>query len=289
MESLPKISIVTPNFNGATYLEETILSVLNQNYPNLDYIIIDGGSTDGSIEIIKKYEKDLAYWISEPDNGLYFGLQKGLEESTGEIMGWINSDDILHKRSLFAIADIFLLKEIQWIQGYPNVINEQSQIVYHRPPRYSKYAFYVKDYHDGNFIQQESTFWRRELWNKCGACISTEYMFAGDFDLWIKFFNHAKLYTTRTFLGSFRIRKGQLSGENYKKYLTECDEIISEKTKFLSIEDLKIIQLIQNLRKIKKFSYYIFKILRLNRAEEKYLNSPLYIEFDFKTNHYSIN
>ena len=95
----PKISIVTPNYNGVKYLEQTIVSVLNQNYPNLEYIIIDGGSTDGSVEIIKKYESKLSYWVSEPDMGLYHAIQKGFEKSTGEIMAWINSDDMYVKGS----------------------------------------------------------------------------------------------------------------------------------------------------------------------------------------------
>lgn len=285
--SFPKISIITPSYNQSRYLEETILSVISQNYPNLEYIIIDGGSTDGTVKIIKKYETYLKYWVSEPDSGLYFALQKGFQKSTGEIMGWINSDDILHKRSLFAIADIFFNKEIQWLQGYPNVINEEGQIVYHRPPRFSKYDFYLKDYHDSIFIQQESTFWRRELWNHSGAYITIKYKYAGDFELWIRFFEHAKLYNTRTFLGSFRIRNGnQLSRDNYKKYITECDEIILEGSISLSKKDKKIIFLVQIIRKIKIFSFFIYKLLKLNRLEVKYLNKSLNVDFDFAKNRY---
>ena len=90
----PKISIVTPSFNHAQFLEETILSVISQNYPDLEYIIIDGGSTDGSVEIIKKYEQYLTYWISEPDNGQSDALNKGFTRATGDIYGWLNSDDL---------------------------------------------------------------------------------------------------------------------------------------------------------------------------------------------------
>jgi glycosyltransferase involved in cell wall biosynthesis len=103
----PKISIVTPSFNQADYLEETILSILNQNYPNLEYIIIDGGSTDSSIGIIKKYENQLKYWVSEADKGQADAINKGLLHCTGVIFNWINSDDILAENALKTIAELY--------------------------------------------------------------------------------------------------------------------------------------------------------------------------------------
>ena len=102
----PKITVLTPNYNYGHYLEETIRSVLLQGYPNLEYIIIDGESTDNSIEVIKKYEPWLTYWVSEPDRGQTHAINKGLEKATGEIFNWINSDDILMPGALFAIANL---------------------------------------------------------------------------------------------------------------------------------------------------------------------------------------
>jgi len=111
MTPYPKISIVTPSFNQGHYLEETIQSVLNQNYPNLEYIIIDGGSTDNSVEIIKKYEKHLKYWVSEPDNGQSHAINKGLQHCTGEIFNWINSDDYYIENALFHVGEAFMENE----------------------------------------------------------------------------------------------------------------------------------------------------------------------------------
>lgn len=106
-EGLPRISIVTPSFNQASFLEETILSILDQGYPKLEYMIIDGGSTDGSLEIIRRHEAHLAYWVSEPDHGQYDALQKGFARATGELLGWLNSDDICLPGALTTVGHAY--------------------------------------------------------------------------------------------------------------------------------------------------------------------------------------
>lgn len=108
MNQWPKISIITPSFNQGIYIEQTILSVLNQNYPNIEYIIIDGGSTDNTIDIIKKYESKITYWVSEPDKGQSDAINKGLKIATGDIINWLNSDDYYESNALNAIAEVFI-------------------------------------------------------------------------------------------------------------------------------------------------------------------------------------
>jgi glycosyltransferase involved in cell wall biosynthesis len=278
----PKISIVTPSFNHAEFLEDCILSIISQSFPNLEYIIIDGGSTDGSIDIIKKYESHLKYWVSEKDNGLYDALNKGFKQSTGEIMGWLNSDDILHRKSLFTIAEIFTkFDEINWIQGYPTVIDSTGRIVYHRNARNGKYDFYLKKYHDGVFIQQESTYWRQSLWGKSGKYISTEYRYAGDFELWTRFFSYESLTITNALIGAFRIRgKGQFSSDNFPAYLRECDTIIDNAIENLHGDELAELERLKRLKKSNdKPSLFTRIINKLSKQIPE--KSGKYVYYDF--------
>jgi glycosyltransferase involved in cell wall biosynthesis len=228
--NFPVISIVMPSFNKGRFIERSILSILEQGYPNLEYIIIDGASADNSIEVIKKYESSLKFWTTEKDEGMYHAIQKGFRHASGEIMGWLNADDILHPKSLFTIAEIFTsFEDISWLQGHPTVIDGNDRILYNRPGRNNKLDFYQKKYKDGTFIQQESTYWRKILWEQAGSHISTEYKYAGDFELWMRFFNYAKLYNTSAIIGAFRYSgEGQITNNHYEAYLNECDVIIDK-------------------------------------------------------------
>ena len=127
--SYPKISIVTPSYNHGQYIEQTILSVINQNYPNLEYIIIDGGSTDNTVDIIKKYEEKITYWISEKDNGQSHALNKGIAKCTGDIFNWINSDDYFEDGTFYKLANHFTINNrVTSVSGWCKCFNENNSI-----------------------------------------------------------------------------------------------------------------------------------------------------------------
>ncbi|MEM0997668.1 MAG: glycosyltransferase family 2 protein [Bacteroidota bacterium] len=232
----PRITVVTVNYNLAPFLEEAMRSVLDQEYPNLEYIVVDGGSTDGSQEIIQKYEDRLAWWVSEPDEGQYDALQKGFARATGEILCWLNSDDLFHRRSLFTVAEIFgQYPEVEWLMGFPTEYAPDGSCVHRITLPWARWSRRRYLTYDFQFIQQESTFWRRSLWEKAGGKLDTSLQLAGDMELWARFFRSAQLYTTLTLLGGFRYRGGdQRSRTQMRAYLDECRTVIQRERARLS-------------------------------------------------------
>ncbi len=246
--SYPKITLITPVYNQVDYLEATIQSVIRQAYPNLEYIVVDGGSTDGTLELIKSHSNFITIWISEPDEGMYDALNKGFELSTGSIMGWINSDDILCDNALFTMARLFKdLPHVSWIQGMQSFIDLKGQLVYTGDAK--KFGFLQFLNNEYQWIQQESTFWRRDLWDVSGGVIDKRLKLAGDFELWFRFFQHERLYNCNLPIGAWRKREGQLSALHKENYIKEIEGVLG---------NYKVSpQQTRSLKRIKALSTYI--------------------------------
>lgn len=167
LETHPRISVVTPSLNQGEFLEATLCSVISQQYPALEYIVVDGGSTDGSVGIIERYEADITHWISEPDRGHADALNKGFARTTGEIMCWINSSDLHYPWTLATVAEIFTqFPQVEWISGTGSMFDEDGRLrVVVSSPGVNLYDILAGDYRG---IQQESVFWRRSLWERAG-------------------------------------------------------------------------------------------------------------------------
>ena len=202
MNQMLKVSIVTPSFNQAEFLEETILSVLRQDYPNLEYWVIDGGSTDGSLEIIRKYEDRLAGWISEKDRGQTDAINKGFARATGDILAWLNSDDT-YQPGAVAQAVRLLEDHPGWgmVYGDTQFINEKGNVIGKFPASQTDYDKLRQGY---VHIPQQAAFFRANLWKDVGPLDPTFY-FAMDYDLWVRLAEQAPLVYVRQLWASFRL------------------------------------------------------------------------------------
>lgn len=215
------ITIVTPTYNSDCYLEQCILSIIKQNYHNYEHIIIDGGSTDHTLDIIKKYENSYSMkWISEPDKGMYDAINKGFKIAKGEIYAWLNSDDYYYPWTLQIVSRSFECKDINWLIGIPSNTRKygQYEITYLLPnlPTVFATGYIHRGFYDGirlPFIQQESCFWSKKLWKIAGSRIDSSKKMAGDYFLWKEFARHEKLYTVHCNLASFRIHDNQKSND----------------------------------------------------------------------------
>lgn len=181
----PKITVVTPSFNQGEFIEKTILSVINQGYPNLEYIIIDGGSTDNSVEIIKKYENHLSYWVSEKDNGQSDALNKGFAKATGDLLCWINSDDYFLPDAFKIMSSHDWKDNVGAVVGIGHILNLNNEIIY--TPNYylpitTRSLF---NWCDGKDFMQPSCFFSKKAWETCGP-FNTDLFFCMDVDFWIK-------------------------------------------------------------------------------------------------------
>jgi GT2 family glycosyltransferase len=212
LDGLPSLSIVTPSYQHAVFLERTLQSVLNQAHGPLEYIVQDGGSTDGTAEILSRYGAALTRWESATDSGQAEALNRGFRHATGEILAYLNSDDLLLPGALAYVARYFAEHpEIDVVYGHRVLIDEEDcEVGRWVLPRHEDEVLSWADY-----VPQETLFWRRRIWEKVGARFDTDFSFALDWDLLLRFRDAgARFERVPRFLGAFRVHLRQKTSAN---------------------------------------------------------------------------
>lgn len=196
------VSIVTPSFNQARYIEETIQSVLSQDYPQIEYLVLDGGSTDGTIDLIRKYADQLAYWVSEADGGQTAAINKGFGRAKGQVLAWLNSDDT-YQPGAVAAAVSYLQRhpDVGMVYGDCNYIDESGAVIGKFHSAQTNYRLLRRGY---THIPQQTMFFRADLWKQVGP-LDPSFYFAMDYDLWTRIAAHTQIkYIPQTW-ANFRL------------------------------------------------------------------------------------
>jgi glycosyltransferase involved in cell wall biosynthesis len=207
------------------YIGETLQSIINQHYDNLELIIVDGNSTDNTMAIVNQYRDSLSIIISEPDQGQYDAINKGMRLATGDVLAWLNADDIYFPWTLKTVARVFNdYPQVDWISGMSAFIDNSGNLlnIYNtinaRPSALLARGYFRKNLY--GYLQQESMFWRRDLWNKAGG-LDLQYKLAADFELWTRFARYSDHVTIGLPLAGFRLRADSRSKANEDKYYSE--------------------------------------------------------------------
>ncbi|MCK5114245.1 MAG: glycosyltransferase [Phycisphaerae bacterium] len=213
----PKITIVTPSFQQGQFLEATMLSVLNQPCPSLEYMVIDGGSTDGSAEIIRRHADKLAYWCSESDEGQTAAINKGLRRATGDIVGWVNSDDVLLEGALAKVTAAFEDPTVQAVCGWVVSIDENGTAISRRVyPQPTRDVLLCR-----SLLPQPAVFWRRELFQQVGF-LDESFHICMDLDFWVRLVGYGVVpKLIPSFLAGFRRHSEQKTDARSEKWQTE--------------------------------------------------------------------
>ena len=207
MTDLPLVSIVTPSYNQAVFLEETLTSVLNQDceragIARLEYIVVDGGSTDGSVDILRRYADRLSWWVSEPDQGQTDALNKGFGRARGEILAWINSDDTYLPHAVGEAVQVLQANPaVGMVYGDANLIDEQGRVLGPFPARQTDYQRLRRGF---VHIPQQTAFFRADLWRRVGP-LDPSFYFAMDYDLWVRLARLAPMLYHPRLWANFRL------------------------------------------------------------------------------------
>ena len=232
--NLPSITIVTPSLNQGSFIEATIISVLSQKYPKLEYIIADGGSTDNTLDVLQKYSGAVK-WYSKKDNGQTEAINNGMRMATGEVVTYLNADDILLPGSLLLAAEIFTKqKNIQWLTGQCRIIDEKGKDIRPIIALYKNLLLYSRSYRGllvTNYISQPATFWRRSLMEQCGL-FDESLHYVMDYEYWLRLWKTTPPFVLHKDLAGFRIQSNSktTSTGHLDGYIVEEQRIIVRHT-----------------------------------------------------------
>ncbi|HMH22016.1 MAG TPA: glycosyltransferase family 2 protein [Puia sp.] len=224
-EGWPKISIITPSYNQGQYLEQTIRSVLDQQYPNLEYIIIDGGSKDDSVDIIRKYSPSLSFWVSERDSGQSEALEKGFSKATGELAAWINSDDYYEKDCLFTVARAYRETGFSFFCGTCQMIDTQGKPIRQLHTKNISYRSLIRYWKPHFCPPQPSIFFRREILEQLGG-FDRSLNYAMDFALWLEASRTYRFYQTTENMSYYRVHPASKTGQGLSHFVPEWKMLI---------------------------------------------------------------
>jgi len=231
----PRISIVTPSYNQGVFLEETIRSVLLQGYPNLEYIIIDGDSNDNSVEIIKKYDRFLTYWVSEPDSGQTNAINKGIQRTSGQIFAWLNSDDVYTIDALKSVAQAFQADKFALLCGQCEFINTDGEGLFRAVPAETVDVFTVLSDH----LAQPSCFINTNLMKSCGV-LNEKLHYSFDYDYWIRLLlQDTKVYSAPILLSKYRLHQQSKTETSRPKFDAEIELVHQDALKHRSSAGIK--------------------------------------------------
>lgn len=236
----PRISIITPTLNGEKYLGQTINSVLEQGYPNLEYIVIDGGSTDGTIQLLESYGNRIR-WISEPDKGQSDAINKGIEMASGEIIGFLNSDDLYEEGALNIVGEYFSENpNTHWVTGKCRIIDGSNLEIRKLITAYKNLWLLINwkiILHILNYISQPATFWRKSVSDEFGG-FNNDFNLAMDYDFWLRINQTHSLKVIHRYLASFRLYESSKSGSSFINQFQEEYQIAEKYQNIIIVRKL---------------------------------------------------
>lgn len=207
--ALPSVSMVIPSYNQREYLDQAIRSVLSQDV-DVELLVLDGGSTDGSVEVLQRHDEDLAFWRSAPDGGQAAAIQEGFARASGDVLGWLNSDDLLYPGALRAVLEALRAHpESAWAVGHAGTVDKRSRHLLHRPT----IPFRPDDLYNLHlYLPQESTFFRRSVYSSIDG-VDASLHYAMDYDLWLQLASTGPPVFVNAYVGCFRVLGGQKSSD----------------------------------------------------------------------------